>query len=46
MLALTFTLYKNANPHELTPKQLTDLENELKKPDPYVSSDQYLDFIL
>lgn len=46
MLALTFTLYKNANPHELTPKQLIDLENELKKPDPYVSSDQYLDFIL
>lgn len=41
------TLYKSANPNELTPKELADLEKELKHPSKDgVSSDQLIDYLL
>ena len=41
------TIYKNLNPNELTPKELSDLERELKKPNRNeASSDQLIDFLL
>lgn len=41
------TLYKNLNPNELTPKELLDLERELKNPKRNeAASDQLIDFLL
>lgn len=41
-----FERYKKANPNELTPLELVELEKELNKPSMGVNSDQQLDFIL
>lgn len=46
MLRRTFANYKQFNPHELSPKQLQDLEREIKNPDEDVMSDQLLDYLL
>ena len=46
MLGRSFILYKQVNPHELNDEQLSELEEELKKPVQKVFSDQYLDFLL
>ena len=46
MLIRNFTAYKQFNPHELSKKQLIDLELEIKHPDKDVMSDQFLDFLL
>ena len=39
-------LYKKANPNELTQKELSDLEKEIKNPKSDTVSDQFVDFIL
>lgn len=46
MLIRNFSTYRQFNPHELSKKQLSDLEKEIKHPDKDVMSDQFLDFLL
>lgn len=46
MFTRTFSTYRQFNPHELSPKQLNDLEKEIKHPDTDVMSDQFLDYLL
>ena len=45
MLTRNFSLYKHLNPHELSDKQLAELEKELRHPEEVIS-DQYLDLLL
>ena len=46
MIFQKLALYKQLNPHELSPQQFASLERELNKRDPKYLSDQYYDFIL
>ena len=39
-------LYKELNPNELTLQQFTELEKEIKSPDPYTITDEDYDFRL
>lgn len=46
MLIRNFSTYRQFNPHELSKKQLSDLEKEINHPDKDVISDQSIDFLL
>lgn len=46
ILQQQFERYKKANPNELTPLELVELQKELNKPSTGASSDQHLDFLL